>query len=100
MSAPDEVPLDLSSAENRVLSLTRARSVYKTWAAPHYVVIWFDGPGRTRLTVEHVDAIRGSLLIEAGWRRMGGGRYRRTVKLHDLAAQLELIGQIYATEIA
>jgi len=90
---------DVSTAEAHALSVVHQRAAHKKWAAPHYVVIWFDGPGRLRLTVEHMDAIRGVKLVEAGWREIASGRYRRTVKLHELATQLAVVGAVYATEI-
>lgn len=87
-----------ATSESHVLSLVHQRAAFKKWAAPNYVVIWFDGPGRLRLTVEHVDAIRGAKLAAAGWREVASGRYRRTVRAHELAMQLALVGAMYATE--
>ena len=94
-----ETTLDVSAAEAHALSVVHQRAAFKKWAAPNYVVIWFDGPGRLRLTVEHMDAVRGARLVAAGWREVASGQYRRTVKAHELAAQLALVGSAYAAEI-
>lgn len=85
-----------ATSESHVLSVVQAQRVLKKWAAPDYVLIWFDkgDPSRVRLTVEHVDPLRGHSLVAAGWQERKGGRYTRVVERDDLATTLTAIGRM------
>lgn len=84
------------ATEGHVLSVVQVKRVLKKWAAPDYVLIWFDkgDPTRARLTVEHVDPLRAVYLVRGGWRECQSGRYTRTVPLAELASTLATIGRV------
>jgi len=86
----------VTTTEAHVQIVTRERAAFKKWAAPDYVIIWFDGPTRVRLTVERLAGEAGRTLRAAGWKALSGGRHRRTVSLAALPEVLAQIGELLA----
>lgn len=90
-----------ATTEGHVLSVVQSRRVLKKWAAPDFVLIWFDrnDTTRVRLTLEHVDPMRGKFLVRGGWRESKSkpGQYTRSIKRTDLAVALAAAGRVIAS---
>lgn len=95
LSEPSEAGRRSTTTEAHVRSVTRERAAFKKWAAPDYVIVWFDGPSRVRLTIERF-ADAADALVAAGWKEMDGGRFRRTTTLKALPQVLMRVGELLA----
>lgn len=89
-----------STAEGHVLSVIQERRVLKKWAAPNYVLIWFDrsDAAHVRVTLEHVDPLRAKFLVRSGWRETKAGCYSRAVSCTELASTLAMVGRVITAE--
>lgn len=87
-------------AEGEVINAAMERAQSDKWAAPSFVLIWFlrefAGAPTVRLTIDHMSPVEVAKL--SGWEESRPGRWRKTVPLAALAAELAAVGCAYQAE--